>query len=474
MTDFITALTTDDVLTENGMPTHSSAGNAVVDLFFKMGGARALDDATLRRLFAQAFGEDALLATKASFYARDVRGGQGERRAFRVFFKYLCEVAPNVASANLPNVPFYGRWDDLFVAIGTPVEKTALDVYASGLAAGDKLAAKWAPREGKRTHDLANVLRRHMKLSWQDYRKLLAGNTSVVENHMCAREWAAINYSHVPSGAIKKYRKAFYKRDQERYAGWVAELQKSPEARTEGVKVNAAAIFPHDIVRAVMQHGSTTERQALEAQWAALPNYMPAGRKVLPVCDVSGSMSGQPMEVCVALGLYCAERNIGPFQNAVMTFSAEPQLHVVTATDLPSRVHQVMSANWDMNTNLEAMFRLVLEKAQAAELVADAMPETILIFSDMQFDSCVRSPSDNALTMIDRMYAAAGYTRPNVVFWNLRTSSGVPVKHTEQGTALVSGFSPSILKQVLSGDNLTPLSVVLKTLNSERYDRVIV
>jgi hypothetical protein len=473
MTDFITALTTNDVLTENGMPTHSTAGKALVDLFFKMGGARALTADTLRTLFAQAFGEDALLATKTAFYSRDVRGGQGERQAFRVFYRYLCEVAPAVAEANLSNVPFYGRWDDLFVAIGTPVEKAALGYYELALGNGDKLAAKWAPREGKRDHALANALRRFMKLSWQEYRQLLAGKTEVVESRMCNREFSAINYSHVPSIAIKKYRKAFFKRDGERYGAWVAELTKAPELRAAGVKVNASAIFPHDIVSAAMNHSSVVERQAVEAQWAALPNYMPEGRRVLPVCDVSGSMEGQPMDVCVALGLYCAERNIGPFHNAIITFSATPSLHVVKAKDLPSRVQEVMDTPWGMNTNLEAMFRLVLDKAVAAKLPADAMPDTLLIFSDMQFDACVTSPSDNALTMIDRMYAAAGYERPNVVFWNLRTSSGVPVKHTTQGTALVSGFSPSILKSVLAGSEMTPLSIVLKTLNGERYERVV-
>lgn len=474
---FIQAMQTKDTLTENGMPTHSSSGAKVVDLFFRMGGSRNLSDADLRALFAEAFGENPELALKAAFYNRDVRGGQGERRSFRTFFRYLCELAPKVAIANLPNVPFYGRWDDLFVAVGTPVEKEALSLIMAALLQGDKLAAKWMPREGKKDHALANVLRRHAGLSWVEYRKLLAGNTDVVENKMCAGRWADINYNHVPSLAVKKYRKAFLRQDEGRYSQWVTDLS-DPNS---GAKINASAIFPHDVLKPIVDAAlnhytpttmAETEKRALEAQWAALPDYMPKGKRVLPVVDVSGSMYGLPMEVAVSLGLYIAERNEGPFHNGFITFSASPQFHVLKARDLESRVHEVMNADWGMNTNLEAVFRLILNRAMAAKLPAEDMPEAILILSDMQFDQCVRNADDTALEMIERMYQQAGYKRPQIIFWNLRTSHGSPAKFDEHGTALVSGFSPSILGSVFQAVGMTPEAVVSETLGSERYARV--
>lgn len=473
---FINALQQDALRTENGMPTHSSSGDKVLNLFYRQGGARALAEQVLRTDFAEAYGEDKLLALKAAFYNRDIRGGQGERRSFRVFFKYLCDQAPDVANANIPNVPFYGRWDDLFVAVGTRVEENALAFYAAALLAGDELAAKWAPREGKADARIADVLRRFMQLSWKDYRKLLAGNSKTIEQLMCAKQWTQIDYSRVPSQAAFRYRKAFLKRDVTRYQDY---LKRLASGDTE-VKVNAAAVHPHEIVRLFL-NGQAAVPELLEAQWKALPNFVPEGESFLPVCDSSGSMTlngGLPIEVSVALGLYLAERNKGPFKDAFITFSERPELLVLRAPDLASRVAQVRTAPWGNNTNLEATFRMILQKAVAAGLSQEDMPKNLLILSDMQFDRCVHGADTNALAMIDRMYAQAGYKRPNIIFWNLRTSAGIPAKKDQSGTALVSGFSPSIMQSLLGGKEVepepdpTPYEVMLKTLNTERYERV--
>lgn len=472
MGKFITAMTTKDQLTENGMPTHSGSGSKVLDLFYKQGGFRKVADATIRSTFAEAFGEDKLLALRSAFYNRDVREGQGERRSFRVFFRYLCEEAPEVANANIPSVPFYGRWDDLFVAIGTPVETNALAFYASALLAGDALAAKWAPREGKADHASANTLRQFMQLDWKEYRKLLASNSKTIEQLLCSKRWAEVNYSHVPSQAAYRYRKAFLKRDTVRYQEYLTALT---SGSTE-VKVNAKAVFPHEIVRQFMRYGAPEVAALLEAQWKALPNFVQEGQYFLPIADVSGSMSGEPMEVSVALGIYLAEKNKGPFKDALLTFSGSPEFFVLKAPDLQSRVEQVMRAPWGMNTDLEKAFAQILSKAKGAKLAPEDMPQSLLILSDMQFDACVSGADDSALEMVDKMFEAAGYKRPNIVFWNLRTSRGVPVKKDKRGTQLVSGFSPSIMKTLLSGVNVpepTPEEIMLATLQAERYDRVV-
>jgi hypothetical protein len=409
------------------------------------------------------------------FYNRDMRGGQGERRSFRIMFRWLCENRPEIAVKNIPNVPFYGRWDDLLLAVDTTVEPVALDYIAHSLQLGDKLCAKWMPREGKHFNELSKRLRKYMGLSPKDYRKMLAGNTSVVENFMCKNAWGKIDYNHVPSVASTKYRSAFGKHDHERYAAWLESLSK-PES---GNKIHADAIFPHSLVNAYIKDWNYYLNDSrgnldltVEAQWKALPDYVPDGASFIPVCDLSGSMQGEPMCVSASLGIYLSERNKGPFKDAYITFSAIPSLQVVTGT-LRDRLIGMKLGSIAENTNLEAVFRLILSKAVDARLSAEDMPQTILIISDMQFDHCIENKSNTAMDMIRRMYSETGYTVPNVIFWNVRTSSGVPVKAGEGGVALVSGFSPSVMKNLLSGE-ITPEKIMLKTLLDPRYERVVI
>lgn len=465
--DLFKAITTKDTFTENGMPTHSTSSNEVLDLFFKMGGWSRPSSDVINQ-FVKAFYSNDLLTRKAMFYHRDIRGGQGRRDTFRQMFYWLCTNHPKSAIENLKNVVEFGRWDDVLVAIGTSVESYALDLIASALKSGDQLCAKWMPRENKKHGNIAKLLASHLGLTPKQYRQLLAGNTHVVENFMCAKEWGGINYNHTPSMAVNRYRTAFWKHDATRFGAWLESLSK-PETKN---KVNASAIYPHDIVRGY-RFSMSKDDALLEEQWKALPNYMPTdgSKRILPVCDVSGSMNGEPMEVCVSLGLYLSERNVGPFKDGFITFSARPKLQLLKG-NLRARIQQLSTAQWDMNTNLDAVFRLILSKAIENKVSESEMPTDILILSDMQFDSCVSHKGASAMNMIRGMYKEAGYNLPNIIFWNLRTSSGVPVKFDESGTALVSGFSPSVMKGLLSGA-LTPIKMMLNVLESERYERVV-
>ena len=469
---FLNAPQTRDALTENAMVTHSTSGSKVMDLFFSMGGSRQMDEIAILRLLSGAFVEDALLTAKAMFYNRDIRGGQGERRSFRLMFRWLCDNQPEIAIKNLNNVPFYGRWDDLFAAVNTPVMADALDCIAGALKAGDKLCAKWMPREGKSRGKDARVLREYLGLTPKQYRKLLAGNTQVVENFMCQREWGQIDYNHIPSVASNKYRHAFGRHDFDRYSAWLESLSK-PES---GNKIHADAIFPHTIVKGYISDSYRSDIRGvdatLEAQWKALPDYVPDGASFIPVCDLSGSMQGEPMCVSASLGIYLSERNKGPFKDAFITFSRIPKLQTLSGS-LRNRLEQMDLTAIAENTDLERVFKLILSKATESSVLPEDMPQTILIISDMQFDECMERPNNTAMDMIKRMYEEHFYTVPNVVFWNVRTSSGFPVKITENGTALVSGFSPSIMKNLLTGE-MRPDKVMLKTLLDPRYERVVI
>ena len=480
--NFAQALTTNDTVTENGMPTHSTSSEPLLDLFFKMGGARK-DPKSLSPLFHSAYATDPSLTMKALFYNRDIRGGQGERDLFRMMFGWAMKSNPTVASRNWSLIPEYGRWDDailiandhevLWVRFVELIREYYLD-DRFGLPTDSSLLAKWLPREGKKYGRIAKRLMKDLGLNAREYRRWIAGLSSVptVENLASSKRWTDVNYNHVPSIASKKYRKAFAKHDSVRYHNYLIDLAN----KIEGVKINASAIFPHDILRPLVRWHSTysnsIEMDQINAQWDALPNYLPEGSSFLPVCDVSGSMSGDPMDVCVALGIYLSERNKGLFKDMFITFSAKPTLQTLMGK-ASDRVKQLKSADWDMNTDLEAMFELILNQAMKHKLPADQMPQGLLIISDMQFDQSVQTNQD-AMQMIRTMYAQAGYNVPTVVFWNVRTSNGVPVKAHETGVALVSGYSPSIMKMVLQTkpDAFTPFQLMMNTLNSERYSPV--
>jgi hypothetical protein len=176
------------------------------------------------------------------------------------------------------------------------------------------------------------------------------------------------------------------------------------------------------------------------------------------------------LDVSISLGLYLADKNKGKFKDTFLTFSGNPQLLNLQG-NIVQKIQQMNSSNWEMNTNLHAAIQKVLDVATKAGVPADEMPKALLILSDMQFDSCARY-DDSAMQMIARKYADAGYTMPQIVFWNLNAADNVPVKFNKHGVALVSGFSPTIVKSVLAADleEFTPEAIMRKTIMSERYD----
>ena len=465
---FIDALIPNTTETENGMPTLTGAGSACVDLFFQIGAARNLSEGAISTVFTKAFQEDALTAFRIMFYNRDVREGQGERRSFYEILRLVANTVPDHFRPNVVLIPQLGRYDDLLQLMDTPLELEALKVIRDGLKDGNVLCAKWMPRKGPN----AARIREHLNLSPKTYRKLLVKlckEGEVVEQKMCAGKWNKIDYNHLPSKAANIYRKAFKRNDEDRYVKYLSGLEKGT------TKVNAGAIFPHEIVHAYSS-GSAAQDKLLDAQWKALPNYMEGNTKgLIPICDVSGSMSGLPLEVSVALGMYISERNVGPFKDAFITFSNNPQLHVIKGTTLGGRIASVSRLDWEMTTNLEKTFALILDQSVKNDVKAKDMPGTVLILSDMQFNECSAEPSNTAMEMIEKKYKAAGYKVPNVVFWNLRAVLGQsPVEFTKRGTALVSGFSPSILKNILAAKGLTPVDIMNETIGKPRYAGVTV
>ena len=483
MSTLLNAMQTKNSLTENGMSTNSSSLNHCVDLFFQIGAMRGQDKTRLINAFTKAFGEDSLTAMRLLFWARDVRGGAGERQIFKDIIAYLAANRTETLSKNLHLITEFGRWDDLLVLVGTPLEKQALDLIAKGLAEKNGLCAKWMPRPNVANREdkrCANALRKHLGLTPKEYRKLLVENSNTVEQLMCAKEWTKIDYSKLPSKAMSDLMKAFSKNDLERFQAYLTSVEKGE------AKINAGAVYPYDIVKNLKQGNA----KGANVQWDALPNYMEgSSERVLPVVDVSGSMESPAggnaavtcMDVAISLGLYISERNVGPFKDAFVTFSESPSLQILKGS-LNERYNQLARADWAMSTNLEAVFNLVLSKAKDSNVSESEMPTMILILSDMEFNSATNSYrsrsawNPTAQEMIREMYEQAGYKMPSIVYWNIqsRGDNNKPVQFDTNGTALVSGFSPALLTNLLGGKDMTPYSMMMSVIDSERYSLVTV
>lgn len=468
MNTFVNAVKNQDARTTNGMVAQKSTASACVDLFFKIGASRGQD---IVPGFVGAYVEDNDVALRIAAWVRDVRGGAGERQIFRDILKYLARTMPDHALALMQRVPELGRWDDLLVVEGG-LRFVAFDMIKRALKDQNGLCAKWMPRKGP----VAQELRRHLELTPKGYRKTLVALTKVVETQMCQKDWDNINFSQVPSVAASRYKKAFY-RNTPKFAEYVEALVKGTDPK---VKVNANAIFPHDVLKGkIGGYGArfnVTELDFIQKQWEALPNYV-GDSNVLPLVDVSGSMtcpagrgtSVSCMDVAVSLGLYLADKNKGKFADTFLTFSDSPQLLHLNG-NIIQKIDQMVRSNWAMNTNLHAAFDKILSVAVSGRVPKSEMPNMLLILSDMQFDRCVRF-DDSAIQMIRRKYENAGYDLPTVVFWNLNAQDNVPVKYDTRGTALVSGFSPAILASILGADpyQFTPEAVMLKTVMQDRY-----
>ena len=475
MSTFAEAVVNQEARTTNGMVARKSTANACVDLFFKIGASRGKD---ITKDFVAAYAENKDVALRIAQWVRDARGGAGERELFRQVLKYLEKHDKDAAAALLAKVPEIGRWDDIFVFEDKDLKAKAFTMLGDALRAKNGLAAKWTPRQGK----LAAEIRTFYGMSPKFYRKSLVELTNVVETQMCAKDWDAINFSHVPSVAAARYKKAFNRNTQE-YAKYVAELMKDPKDRTVKVKINAGAVFPYDVLKGVIgsyrNNYSAAELGALQAQWDAMENFI-GDANVLPLVDVSGSMSCRAggsasqsattcMDVAVSLGLYLADKNKGKFKDTFLTFSGSPELLNLKG-NIVQKVQQMVSSNWGMNTNLVAAMDKILATATKGGVPQEEMPDMLLILSDMQFDQCARF-DDSAMQMIARKFEAAGYELPKIVFWNLNSHDNVPVKYDARGVALVSGFSPAIMTAVLGGDadKFTPEAMMLKAVMIDRY-----
>ena len=465
--------------TENNGVAHKSTLNAVYDMFALGGAYRNRTDEDCILLFKNALEENEELALKCLFYLRDVRGGQGERRFFRVCFKWLAKEYPDIAARNLENVPEYGRWDDLYSVVGTKVEEAMfaeiinqLDLDMEALNMGDSfgvsLLAKWLKSENassKETKKLGDLTRKALGLSHKQYRKILSDlrtRINIVEKLMSEGKWEQIEYAKLPSKAGLIYRNAFARRDAERYEEFI---------NSKETKVNAGTLYPYDIVNKVTDKISywgrdiditDTEREVLNKYWTNQKDYLnDQPCKIMCIVDTSGSMTSRynatvtPIDVAISLGMYCGERIGEPFKNYFISFSSRPQLIKIEGIDFVDKVARIYRQNLCEDTNLNAVFDLLLKMYKNNQVKAEDLPEQLIVISDMEINngSCWYSDEERTTEMqrIRNEWKAAGVKMPKLVYWNVNARHDLILDDANNDdVTFVSRMQPSCLPKYLN------------------------
>ena len=484
--------------TENGGVAHKSTLNAVYDMFALGGAYRNRTDEDCILLFKNALEENEELALKCLFYLRDIRGGQGERRFFRVCFKWLAKEYPEIVVRNLENVSEYGRWDDLYSVVGTKVEKAMfeeiinqLDLDMEALNMGDNfgvsLLAKWLKSENtssKESKRLGDLTRKALGLSHKKYRKILSAlrtRINIVEKLMSEGKWEQIEYAKLPSKAGLIYRNAFAKRDAERYEEFI---------NNKETKVNAGTLYPYDIVNKVTDKLSyygrdinitDTEREVLNKYWANQDTSMfNEASSILCVCDTSGSMTSKygtsvaPIDIAISLSMICAENNKSDFKNKYISFSSRPQFIEIEGIDFVDKVQRIYRQNLCENTDLKATFDLIKNAILKTKKIED-LPKTIVVLSDMEIDSMSywrdESRVKTEMELMREEWARDGLKLPRLVYWNCAArNNNILDEIDNDDITYVSGASPIIFNSILRG--LSGKQLMLEKLNSKRYENV--
>ena len=508
MNAFLNGLTdaTNFTRTENGAVTHKTTKSDLLDMFAMGAAMRKRSDEDVILMFRKAFAENPVYALKCLFYIRDVRGGQGERRFFKVCMRDLASQNVEAARRNLKFIPEFGRWDDLYVFVGTALEKDAFAFMKEQLALDvecktPSLLAKWLKSENTSSAEsrkLGNITRTHFGMNHKQYRKtlsILRERINVLERLMSAGKWDEIEFDKIPSKAGMKYKNAFARHDFERAKNEAVQSY-ADFAKDTTKTVNAKTLYPYECVAEAMKlfrSGSyysmrslpamdDTNRLMVNKYWDNLADYFNGATfNGLAVVDTSGSMCGSeasaPINVAISLGLYCAEKAQGPFAGHYVSFASRPQLIKTDGVDFVDKVQRIYKTNLVDNTNIEATFDLLLDTALRNKCSQDDLPQNIIVISDMEFDQATsgwRSSSQinsrNAETLLEgiaKKWASHGYQMPHLIFWNVEArQNNIPMLGNGP-ISYVSGFSPSIFETIMSGK--TGYDLMMEKLNSERY-----
>ncbi len=465
--------------TENNALAYASTLSNLLD-FFAIGGAMRNHSSPLE-IFSRAYAEDKCLAVRAMFYFRDIRGGQGVRCTFQDQIKYLANIDPDNCRKIIKFIPEYGYWNDIYSLFDTPLEVDVLDLIKNQLDIDIQryknnlqisLLAKWLKSENassKTTKFQAKRIRNYLGLTSENYRKLLStlrNHINVTERLMSTKQWDKIEYNKIPGKCLTKHKKAWLRNDKIRYVSFMS------SAKEGKVTINTTNMYPYEVVDYILYHDISVDEA--EAYWKNIRDFGRSDENAIVVADVSGSMAGTPLSVSIGLAIYIAERNTSIYKNKFITFSNIPRIQSVLGDTITEKVNNLNSADWDVNTNIEAVFDIILKSDIDNNIPSEEMIKKIYIISDMEFDE---ASSEGAIPfeVIQDKYENANYKLPKLVFWNVNAKkTQFPVNKDTPNVQLVSGFSPSILKYLQKdGEFPSPIELMLDVLNSERYVNIL-
>jgi len=423
--------------TTNGAITNQTSGKECLDLFQRIGNMRHHDRLHILEEFQTAFKDDKELATQVLFWARAARIGSGERKTFHTILSEIGKTSPDFISDNAKTIAELGYWKDLVPYLHIP---SVVAVFAQAIRDKDRLACKWAPRK-------CAVIRDELKMTNKEYRKWLKKHSETVEQKMSEEHWDDINYSSVPGSAMRKYYGAFEKQDGIRFDEW---------KNDKDSKASVSATYPHEVLKC-------DDSALADKLWSNLPDLLSETEEnILPMIDVSGSMMGEPMAIAISLGMYLSERTKGEFKDLFLTFSENPELVKLKGDSVMERLTNISNADWGMNTDFEKAYQHILDVATKHNVLPESMPTMLLVLSDMQFDESQRYGTH--FNHMKEEYEKAGYKLPKIVFWNLDAHMGTPAKCSDDSVAMVSGYSPSIMKAILNAQEFTPMDVMMEAL----------
>lgn len=463
---------TNKTYTENGAVTNKSSLNHCLDFFALAASMRNSKEDAIK-LFEKAFFEDKQTAIRILFWIRDVRGGQGEREIFKSCFNKLHDLDFDTYEKVLEYVPEYGRWDDIVNSKESPKVYCDKLVYIIKsqlnkdlLSDTPSLLAKWLPSENassKVTRENAINLASSLNMTPKQYRKTLSKlrkKIHLLEQDMSSNNWNEIKYDKIPSQAFRKHISAFNRHDKDRFEQFLDDVHQNKK------KLNTSTITTEEVFNTISK-----DVKASNVIWESLENVVPEDLNAIVVADVSGSMSGRPMKICTSLALYFAERNKGEFANKFITFSEHPELVEVLGDTLEQKLRNIECADWENNTNLEAVFNLLLKAAKNSR--KEEIPRVIYIISDMEFDYCVDNSNDTVFENARKQWNESGLELPTVVFWNV-SARNIQTTATkfDKNVSLISGSNQSSFK--LAFENKTPVELMNETVNSERYSKIVI
>lgn len=476
--------------TENGADARFSTGSKVLDMYGTIGALRNRSEYEIVEKFKASWNEDALLTLKMAFYARNIRGGLGERDTARICLRWVAQNYPETMVKNFENVVKFGRADDLYTFIDTPIEKDMWafikatlykDIERMNEKKSISLMAKWLKSvntSSKESRKLGAMTAYNLGLSEKEYRKLLAEMRryiGVLEVAMSSGDWKQVEYSAVPSRAMAKYRKAFKRHDSERFEKFLSRVEKGE------VKINADTLYPYDLVKKYLTScwGSCSrEDRVVEAQWKALPNYIDGENNVLVMADVSGSMycaDARPIASSIGLALYFAEHNQGDFHGLYMTFSRQPNfIKVQDGNTLCQNVKSVLNTGVGYDTNLEAAFDKILDTCIKNNISKEDMPKALVVVSDMQINCYNSGYGLDFVTEMALRFHQKGYTMPKLILWNVEARRDTFLaSKTNPYVQFASGSSTSTFKSILESIGMDAYEAMMKTLSNPLYDCVI-